>query len=69
MRSRLRNELLPELREKYSADVDGAMLRLSKVAGDAQGLIERMAEELLERSLSGARSSGGAHPWVCAVES
>ncbi|HEY2759576.1 MAG TPA: tRNA lysidine(34) synthetase TilS, partial [Pirellulales bacterium] len=45
MRSRLRNELLPMLREKYNPDVDGALLRLAKVAGDAQKLIERLAEE------------------------
>jgi tRNA(Ile)-lysidine synthase len=67
MRSRLRNELLPMLREKYNADVDGAMLRLSKVAGDAQGLIERMAEKLLERSLIAARSPGGAIPGFVTV--
>ena len=48
-RNRLRHELLPLLREKYNPDIDGALQRLSQLAGDAQRVIERLAGELLDR--------------------
>jgi tRNA(Ile)-lysidine synthase len=51
-RNRLRNELLPLLRENFNPDVDGALNRLSRLAGDAQRLIEKLAEELLDRCTS-----------------
>jgi tRNA(Ile)-lysidine synthase len=48
-RNRVRNELLPLLSEKYNPDVKGALGRLSQLAGDAQRLIDRLADDLLER--------------------
>jgi tRNA(Ile)-lysidine synthase len=50
-RNRLRHELLPLVREKYNPDIEGALERLSQIAGDAQQLIERLAGELLDRCL------------------
>ncbi len=48
-RNRLRNDVLPRLRESIDQDVDQSILRLSRVAADAQQLIERLAEELLDQ--------------------
>jgi tRNA(Ile)-lysidine synthase len=45
-RNRLRHELLPQLRERYNAQVDAALLRLSAQAGDAEQLISEMAAQL-----------------------
>lgn len=56
-RNRLRHELLPLLREKYNSKIDGALRRLSQLAGDAQQLIERLAKELLDRCLVSAQNS------------
>ncbi len=50
-RNRLRHELLPLLRETFNPEVDHSILRLSRLAADAQRLIERLAEELLDRCL------------------
>ncbi|MCC7083595.1 MAG: tRNA lysidine(34) synthetase TilS [Pirellulales bacterium] len=50
-RNRLRHELLPALREQYRFDIDHSLLRLGNIAADAQRLIERLAEELLDRCL------------------
>lgn len=50
-RNRLRHELLPTLRDGYHFDIDNSLLRLSQVAADAQRLIERLADELLDRTL------------------
>jgi tRNA(Ile)-lysidine synthase len=48
-RNRIRHELLPMLREKFNPDVEQALGRLGQVAGDAQRLIERLADDLLDR--------------------
>lgn len=48
-RNRLRHELLPLVREKYNPEIESALERLSQLARDAQQLIERLAEELLDR--------------------
>lgn len=50
-RNRLRHELLPLLREKFNPDIDNALARLSGLAGDAQRIIEQIADELLDRCL------------------
>jgi len=47
-RNRLRHELLPLLREKYNAEIDAALVRLAAQASDAQGVVEREAQRLLE---------------------
>ncbi len=49
-RNRVRHELLPLVREKYNPGIDSAIGRLSRLAGDAQRFIERLAEDLLERA-------------------
>ena len=51
-RNRIRHELLPLLRDKYNSDIETALTQLSQLAGDAQKLIERLAEELLDRCIS-----------------
>ncbi len=35
-RNRIRNEVLPSLREKFSTDIDQAVVRMAQLAGDAQ---------------------------------
>jgi tRNA(Ile)-lysidine synthase len=47
-RNRLRQELLPHLRERYNPQVDGALLRLAAQAGEAQQVIATLAAELAE---------------------
>lgn len=47
-RNRLRNELLPQLREEYNQGVDQALLRLAVQAGEAYEVVEQQARELLE---------------------
>jgi tRNA(Ile)-lysidine synthase len=42
-RNRLRHELLPLLRERFSSDVDAALLRLATQAGEAQQVVESLA--------------------------
>lgn len=49
-RNRVRNELLPLLREQYNAEVDHALRRFAVQAEDAQRLIEVLAGELLAKS-------------------
>jgi tRNA(Ile)-lysidine synthase len=48
-RNRVRLELLPLLREGFNRDVDAAILRAGEMAGEAQALIEDLAEELFEK--------------------
>jgi tRNA(Ile)-lysidine synthase len=45
-RNRLRNELLPSIREHYGGDVDAALLRLSAQAGETQSFVAGIAAEL-----------------------
>lgn len=47
-RNRLRNELLPELRRNYNADVDEALLRVAAFAREAHRAIEDSALQLLD---------------------
>jgi len=59
-RNRLRHELLPLLREKFNPDIDNALARLSGLAGDAQRIVERIADDLLDRCLGrGTAASSG----------
>lgn len=51
MRNRIRNELLPYLRERFNVEVDAAVLRVAEQSGDVQAHIERQAGELLDRWL------------------
>ena len=60
-RNRIRNELLPELARDYAPNVADSLIRLGQVAADAQQVLERLADDLLERALEDQRSdqSGG----------
>ena len=51
-RNRIRHELLPLVRREFNRDIDGALCRLSHLAGDAQRVIEKLADELLDRCAS-----------------
>jgi tRNA(Ile)-lysidine synthase len=48
-RNRVRHELLPLLRDEYNHEVDAALVRLGSLAGEAQAVIDDLAEKLLER--------------------
>lgn len=48
-RNRVRNELLPLLREQYNTEVDDALRRLAAQAEDAQRLVEALAGDLLAK--------------------
>lgn len=56
-RNRLRHELLPIVREKFGGDIDQAVARFAQLAGDAQRLIEQLADDLLERCLVRGREA------------
>jgi tRNA(Ile)-lysidine synthase len=45
-RNRLRNELLPHLRELYNPQIDAALLRLAAQAGEAQDVLSELAATL-----------------------
>ena len=47
-RNRLRHELLPLLREQYNSELDSALVRLSKQAGESQQVVELQARQLLD---------------------
>lgn len=51
-RNRLRNDLLPKLREEYNQDVDSAILRLAAQATEIQDRLFQAASELVERGTS-----------------
>jgi tRNA(Ile)-lysidine synthase len=48
-RNRLRHELLPQLAEQYNAHVVDALLRLARLAGEAQDVIDDLVADLLRR--------------------
>jgi tRNA(Ile)-lysidine synthase len=48
-RVRIRRELLPLLRESYNVHVDEALLRLARLAGESQGVIDELIERLAQR--------------------
>src|SRR5262249_20572855 len=48
-RNRIRNELLPELRQNFNQNVDDALLRLASQAAEAQQVISEAAGALMER--------------------
>ena len=51
-RNRIRHELLPLVRREFNRDIEGALCRLSQLAGDTQRVIEKLADELLDRCMS-----------------
>jgi len=48
-RNRVRDQLLPFLRENFNAEVDAAIARFAELAGEASQMVEALAEELLEK--------------------
>jgi tRNA(Ile)-lysidine synthase len=48
-RNRLRQELLPYLREHFNSDVDGALLRVARQSADACGAIQTLVDPIIER--------------------
>lgn len=50
-RNRLRHDLLPQLAEEYNLQAADALLRLGRLAGEAQKIIGGLAADLLERCL------------------
>ena len=51
-RSRIRNELLPELRDKYNPRVDEAILKLADIAEQANGFLAEQTVELFDEIAS-----------------
>jgi tRNA(Ile)-lysidine synthase len=51
-RNRLRNELLPALRERYNADVDAALVRLASLARESQKLITDSAAGIAQQCVA-----------------
>ncbi|MEX1039440.1 MAG: tRNA lysidine(34) synthetase TilS [Pirellulaceae bacterium] len=50
-RNRMRNRVLPLLRKEFGCEVDEAISRLAKLAGECQELIQGQAEQMLADSL------------------
>lgn len=55
-RNRIRHELLPHLAAEFNSGVVAALLRLGKLAGEAQAVMGRLVEELAERCVVGETS-------------
>jgi tRNA(Ile)-lysidine synthase len=51
-RNRLRHELLPLLEQRFNPQVKAALLRLAQLAGEAQGVIDGLVQELHARSVN-----------------
>jgi len=47
-RNRIRHELLPHLAEHYNPAVRDALLRLGRLAGEAQSLVDELVRELMD---------------------
>jgi tRNA(Ile)-lysidine synthase len=56
-RNRIRHELLPQLAQQYNPAVGDALLRLGRLAGEVQSLVDGMVEDLMERHV-GSESPG-----------
>ena len=48
-RNRVRGELLPQVRAHFNADADAAILRLGRLAGEAQAFIDGLVEQWFDR--------------------
>lgn len=68
-RNRIRHALLPQLAAQYNPNVREALLRLGRLAGEAQGVIEQVAKELERRAVRyPAGGSAGASPSQVVVD-
>lgn len=61
-RNRIRQELLPELRREYNAEVNSAILRLSRLAGEHQQEIESTVELIFANHVTSGRNEHFAVP-------
>lgn len=50
-RARLRHELLPQLESAYNANAREAICRLGALAGEAQAVVRRLGEALVDRAI------------------
>jgi tRNA(Ile)-lysidine synthase len=57
-RNRVRNDLLPYLRESVGPQADAALVRIAEQAGEAQNLIDQLAEQLLAACDAATASEG-----------
>ncbi|MCE5267083.1 MAG: tRNA lysidine(34) synthetase TilS [Planctomycetaceae bacterium] len=57
-RNRIRLGLLPRLQSGYNPEVVNALLRLSALAGEATEVIDRLVDELFDRSVTAADPCG-----------
>jgi tRNA(Ile)-lysidine synthase len=64
-RNRLRHELLPLVRAEFNADVDEAILRLARQAGEAQQVISQLARRLTESNVETTYSCAENAPAEC----
>lgn len=51
-RNRIRNSLLPALRDEYNPEVEEALLRLSRQADEVQGFLSETAERMFEQTVT-----------------
>jgi tRNA(Ile)-lysidine synthase len=51
-RNRIRHELLPQLAEQFNPGVADALLRLGRLAGEAQAIIDRLVDTLGQRHVT-----------------
>jgi len=51
-RNRIRNELLPELKQCYNSNIDQAILRLGELAYSAQATVDRQVESLWQQAVA-----------------
>ncbi len=72
-RNRLRHELLPQVREQYNSDLDGALVRLASQSAESQQVVESLARRLLDAAACPAKPQAmvlrcqdfsGQHPLV-----
>jgi tRNA(Ile)-lysidine synthase len=57
-RNRIRRDLLPRLAEQFNPEVVESLLRLGRLAGDVQAVVDSLVDALLDRCV--ARGSEGA---------
>lgn len=48
-RNRIRHQLLPEMAEHFNAGVVDALVRLGSLAGEVQGVVDSLVEDLVDR--------------------
>jgi len=57
-RNRIRHQLLPELAEHFNAGVVDALVRLGSLAGEVQGVVDSLVEDLVDRCVADDGAEG-----------